>query len=74
MPRPQLRIYPASRNSILPPANQRVTVRLKEICALLIDAVETDRTWLDDFEEEELDISTDLYDCICAYQHWRPSA
>lgn len=74
MPRPPLRIYPASQNELMPPANQRVTVRLRDICGLLIDAIETDRTWLGDFEDEELDISADLYDCISTYKHWRPSA
>lgn len=74
MPRPPLRIFPREHDSYLPPTPGRVTVRLREICSLLIDAMETDRTWLGDFEDEELDISTDLYDCICAYNHWRPSA
>ena len=33
------------------------------------------RTWLRDFEDDEITISTDLYEVILAYQHYRrPSA
>jgi hypothetical protein len=42
---------------------------------LLADAVRSERTWLQDFENDEVTISTDLYEVILAYQHFRrPSA
>ena len=53
---------------------QRVTVSLGQIFPLLADAVQSERTWLDDFEDDPITISSDLYDVILAYQHFRPSA
>jgi len=52
-----------------------VTVSLGEIVPLLADAVRSERTWLRDFQHDEVTISTDLYEVILAYQHYRrPSA
>jgi len=52
-----------------------VNVRLGEILPLLADAVKSERTWLRDFEQDEITISTDLYEVILAYQYYRrPSA
>ena len=52
-----------------------VRVPLGEIFPLLADAVNSQRTWLRDFEDEEISISADLYEVILAYQHCRrPSA
>ena len=52
-----------------------VTVPLTEVLPLLADAVESQRTWLRDFEEDEITISMDLYEVLLAYQHYRrPSA
>jgi hypothetical protein len=52
-----------------------VSVPLGEILPLLADAVRNQRTWLRDFEDDQVTISTDLYEVILAYQHYRrPSA
>jgi hypothetical protein len=57
------------------PARETITVPLGEIAPLLADAVESQRTWLRDFDDDEVTISTDLYEVILAYQHFRrPSA
>lgn len=57
------------------PAGDVVSVALGEILPLLADAVRSERTWLRDFETEQVTISTDLYEVILAYQHFRrPSA
>ncbi len=54
---------------------QTVTVPLMEIMPLLADAVQSQRTWLRDFADDEVTISMDLYEVILAYQHYRrPSA
>lgn len=56
-------------------ARQTVTVPLVEVLPLLADAVRSERTWLRDFEDDEITISMDLYEVILAYQHYRrPSA
>jgi len=57
------------------PAGQTVTVPLGEVLPLLADAVNSRRTWLADFSNDDITISTDLYEVILAYQHHiRPSA
>lgn len=58
------------------PTHQKtVTVPLTEVLPLLADAFQSERTWLRDFEEDEVTISTDLYEVLLAYQHYRrPSA
>jgi hypothetical protein len=54
---------------------ETVTVPLMEIMPLLADAVQSQRTWLRDFADDEISISMDLYEVILAYQHYRrPSA
>ena len=81
MARAQLRVYYGPQveatASIPVTANHKdvVTVPLGEIFPLLADAVRSERTWLRDFEDDEITISSDLYEVILAYQHFRrPSA
>jgi hypothetical protein len=52
-----------------------VNVPLMEVLPLLADAVQSRRTWLQDFASDEITISMDLYEVLLAYQHYRrPSA
>ncbi len=54
---------------------QTVSVPLMEVLPLLVDAAQSQRTWLQDFEDDEVTISMDLYEVLLAYQHYRrPSA
>ncbi len=54
---------------------QTVTMPLSDILPLLADAVASERTWLRDFEDDEITVSMDLYEVLLAYQHFRrPSA
>lgn len=48
-----------------------VTVPLGEIFPLLADAVRGERAWLEDFADDDIQISSDLYDVLMAYQHFR---
>ena len=81
MSHPKLRIYYGPSNETITSepssstAPDRVTVPLNEVFPLLADAIRSERTWLQDFEDDEITISTDLYEVILAYQHYRrPSA
>ena len=82
MARSRLRIYygpqghgPETTFELLSAERETVTVTAGEIFPLLADAVRSDRTWLSDFEDDEITVSTDLYEMILAYQHYRrPSA
>jgi len=48
-----------------------VRVPLSEILPLLADAVASQRTWLNDFADDEVTISSDLHDVLQAYRHFR---
>lgn len=86
MERPNLRVYygpddiePVDLDAVTLEVDSRekptVEVTLGEIFPLLADAVRSERTWLRDFAGDEITISSDLYEVILAYQHFRrPSA
>ncbi len=72
----KLRLYTEpDRDSVacatLPVAETGVRVPLGEVLPLLADAVASDRTWLRDFADEEIAVSSDLYDVLQAYRHFR---
>ena len=55
--------------------NHQVTVSVGEVLPLLADALASRRTWLKDFEEDDITISADLYEVLLAYRYFRrPSA
>ena len=79
MARANLRIYrgPAetktsARSASTTPAT--VTVNVGEVLPLLADAVASQRTWLSDFENDEITITADLYEVLLAYQYYRHPA
>ncbi|MCL6504386.1 MAG: hypothetical protein K6T86_17025 [Pirellulales bacterium] len=76
MPRCHLRVYYGPESTAPEQAAcERVTLPLKEVVPLLADAVHSQRTWLADFEDDEITVSADLYEMLLAYQHYRrPSA
>ena len=71
--RPRLRLYTGeTEGSVL--AEPQISVRFGDITRVLDDAVRRNRTWLADFEDDEVQISADLYEILSAYLHLRPSA
>ena len=57
------------------PLRDTVTMPLGEVLPLLMDAVKNRRQWVGDFFDDEITISSDLYEVLLAYQHFRrPSA
>ena len=57
------------------PLRNEVTLPLGEVLPLLIDAVKNRRQWVGDFFDDNITISSDLYEVLLAYQHFRrPSA
>jgi hypothetical protein len=76
----RLRVYygpESSTPAITEPesVSNTVSVPLAKVLPMLVDAVNSDRTWLRDFEDDDITISADLYEVILAYQHFRrPSA
>ncbi len=80
MARSQLRVYygpddVACQTLATSPDRNSVTLSAAEILPLLAEAVRSERTWLHDFEDDEITISSDLHDVLLAYQHFqRPGA
>lgn len=71
--RPRLRLYDGhdlGTSVAEPPVN----VRFGEVLTALVHALRCNRTWLQDFEDDEIQVSSDLYDVISTYSHLRPSA
>jgi len=57
------------------PMRNTVNLPLGEVLPLLMDAVKNRRQWVGDFFDDEITISSDLYEVLLAYQHFRrPSA
>jgi hypothetical protein len=79
MARTNLRIYRGPETSAPVRTNKKisnptVTVNVGEVLPLLADAVNSQRTWLTDFENDEITISADLYEVLMAYQYYRHPA
>ncbi len=71
--RANLRIFSGDSTPLLPPA-PLVSARFGDLVAALHDAVRRNRTWLTDFEDDEIQVSEDLYDALIAYARMRPGA
>jgi hypothetical protein len=80
MARTNLRIYRGPSESAAPVrtaskiSNPTVTVNVGEVLPLLADAFASQRTWLGDFEDDEITISSDLHEVLLAYQYYRHPA
>ncbi|MCH8828603.1 MAG: hypothetical protein IID45_03395 [Planctomycetes bacterium] len=71
--RPRLRLFTGDEQGPAV-ATPQVSVRFEEVLVALTDALRSDRTWLTDFEDDEIQVSADLYEVISACNHLRPSA
>ena len=73
--RPRLRLFMGNEGpdgtESEPP---QVSMELKEFARILGDAINWDRSWLQDFDDEEVRLSADLYEVLTAYSQMRPSA
>ncbi len=81
MSQPCLRVFFGSDDgddstvlSGLSETQQKLTVSLAEILPALTDAVNSDRAWLEDFRDDPVVITTDLYQVLLAYQDFRSTA
>jgi hypothetical protein len=54
-----------------PSLMETVTVSLGEVLPQLADAYRARRGWIHDFTDDSITISTDLYEILLAYQHYR---
>lgn len=73
MMRHRLRIFTGEDDTTRNVA-ENVTVRLGDISQALIDANRWNRTWVNDFADDEIQVSSDLYEILSAYIRLRPGA
>lgn len=57
-----------------PSVGAPVSVKLGDVTDILADAYRSDRTWLMDFANDEIQMSQDLYEVLSAYWRTRPAA
>jgi hypothetical protein len=77
MARTNLRIYRGPAEKTARPASTSpatIKVNVGEVLPLLADAIASQRTWLSDFENDEVTISADLYEVLLAYKYYRHPA
>lgn len=70
-----LRVYPRTLE-MDGEARQRpsIRVRLGDLFPLLAQAHRGNYLWLNDFEDDEIVVSSDLYEVLRGFQAYRPSA
>ena len=69
----KLRVYtgPAVDHSSVSVLGNSLDFHSVNVLPILADAVASDRTWLNDFQADEIIISADLFDVIQAYRNFR---
>ncbi len=72
--RHRLRLFTGDEADVLPMPAPQVTVKLGDISRALVEANRRSRTWLEDFADDEIKVSADLYEVICTYMRLRPGA
>jgi hypothetical protein len=69
-----LRVYSPAESIPSEPSFAEVSVRLADLLPLVALAHRKNYLWLQDFLEDEVKISPDLYEVLKAFQQTRPSA
>lgn len=69
-----LRIYPQRRDDHESVQEPCIRVRLGDLFPLLVQAHRGNYLWLNDFENDEVIITPDLYEVLNAFRAYRPSA
>jgi hypothetical protein len=69
-----LRVYPRVSDQETDTQTPSVRVRLGDLFPLLARAQRGNYLWLNDFENDEVMISSDLHELLQAFECYRPSA
>jgi hypothetical protein len=71
----QLRVYPSSPKPKQPDyLSPRVRIRLGDLLPLITLAKRNNYLWLQDFLDDEVAVTDDLYEVLRAFRSYRPSA
>jgi hypothetical protein len=74
MARRLLRVFPTPEPSGTPGPEAAVRIRLGELLPLLGTAQRLRHIWLQDFLDDEVRVTSDLYEVLQAFRTCRPSA
>jgi hypothetical protein len=70
-----LRVFPISEETASPPSPEpNVRVRLGDLLPLIALADRHNYLWLQDFLDDEVAVTNDLYEVLRAFRCYRPSA
>lgn len=73
--RPRLRLFVGDETgSTYTEPTQTISMSFGELAAVMLDAIRTRRRWIDDFEDDEVQVSEDLFEVLSAYSRMRPGA
>lgn len=72
--RPRLRLYTGQDECATAVADSQVTMKFGEFFQIVAEATRFRRTWLQDFEQDEVRVPEDLYEVLSAYWTLRPGA
>jgi hypothetical protein len=72
--RHHLKLYTGENELSTAVVEPEITMSLGEITEILADAVRTKRAWLNDFEDDRVQVSPDLYEVLSAYWNMRRGA
>jgi hypothetical protein len=71
----RLRVFPhPEEDGYEAPHQPTVPIRLSDLYPLLAQAYRDNYVWLRDFEDDELLVSSDLFEVVRAFSDCRPSA
>ena len=68
-----LRVYPRSQESVAEAPEPTVHVSLGDLLPLLAVAHRNNYLWLQDFLDDEVCVTADLYEILQAFQCYRPA-
>lgn len=72
--RSRLRLFTGAEESGMAVQDPPVTISVGQLAKILADAHRTQRAWLKDFSDDEVQVSADLYEVMTSYWNLRPSA
>ena len=72
--RPRLRLFTGEDDGFTAVEEPKVSMSFGELSRIMRDAGLYDRTWLNDFEDDSVQVPEDLYEVLNSYWRMRPGA
>lgn len=72
--RPHLRLFTGEDQETLATQSPKISISFGELSRILLEACHHQRSFLRDFEDDEIHLTDDLYQVLTAYCRLRPGA